>query len=339
MRRSESQVRATEFGEIVVRDLARTFRRPVASPGLIGAARQVLRPRWANVEALAGVSFEIARGETVGYLGPNGAGKSTTLKLLAGVIQPTSGEVRVNGVDPAKARRSNARQIGAVWGHRDGLWWDLPVRDSLQALRSIYRVDRTSFDRNLRELTEVFGLARVLDVPARQLSLGQRTRANLCAAFLHRPAVLFLDEPTIGLDAPAKRRLRERLREIQRVQGTTVVLTSHDLEDVEEMCQRLILIDSGKIAYDGGVEGVAAAFGALRVLRVDYVQGTLSTDLPHEFGARVQRERDDRLAIHFDPRRIAPPDLLQLASTVGEVRDFSLEAEKIASVIELVSAK
>jgi ABC-2 type transport system ATP-binding protein len=210
------------------------------------------------VHAVRDLSFTVAPGEFVGYLGPNGAGKSTTIKMLCGILTPTSGRVRVAGLDPSRKRTTLARRIGVVFGQRTTLWWDLPLRDSFELIRHLYKVDRNVFKTRLDELTETLDLGGFIRTPVRQLSLGQRMRGDLAAALLHAPDVLVLDEPTIGLDVVSKSSIRAFLRRLNTEQGTTVLLTTHDLGDIERLCRRVMLIDHGRLAFDGTLDELMA---------------------------------------------------------------------------------
>ena len=221
------------------------------------------------VDAVNGISFRVGRGELLGYLGPNGAGKSTTIKMLTGILVPSSGRVSVAGLEPSRKRIELARRIGAMFGQRIQLWWDLPLRDSFELLRHIYRVPADRHRRSLARFREVLDLDPFLDTPVRQLSLGQRIRGELTAAMLHGPELLFLDEPTIGLDVVAKQRVRDFLVEINREDGVTVMLTTHDLGDIERLCNRLLVIDRGSLIWDGGIPELKARYGGERTLVVD----------------------------------------------------------------------
>ncbi|RVX40266.1 ABC-2 type transport system ATP-binding protein [Nonomuraea polychroma] len=210
------------------------------------------------VHAVRDLSFTVSAGEFVGYLGPNGAGKSTTIKMLCGILTPTSGRVRVAGLDPSRRRTTLARRIGVVFGQRTTLWWDLPLADSFELIRLLYKVERAAFTSRLDELTETLDLGAFMRTPVRQLSLGQRMRGDLAAALLHAPDVLVLDEPTIGLDVVSKAGIRDFLRRLNAEQGTTVLLTTHDLGDIERLCRRVMLIDHGRLAFDGTLEELMA---------------------------------------------------------------------------------
>ncbi|WP_407543181.1 ATP-binding cassette domain-containing protein (plasmid) [Deinococcus radiomollis] len=231
--------------------------------GLFSTRRQVTR-------AVDDISFTVDAGEMVGYLGPNGAGKSTTIKVLTGLLVPSGGVVRVNGLVPWQDRRRYVAGIGAVFGQRTTLWWDLPVRESLELLQHVYRVPAARFRENLSAFSQLLDLGPFLNTPVKNLSLGQRMRADLAAALLHEPALLFLDEPTIGLDVVARERIREFIREVNRERGVTVLLTTHDLLDVERLCRRVMIIDHGSLLYDGALAGLQERFGGERRLVVDY---------------------------------------------------------------------
>src|SRR4051795_4896531 len=249
---------------IDVEDLRKTFRVAVRHGGRLGAFKTLLRREYRSIPAVDGVSFQLEAGEMVGYIGPNGAGKSTTIKMLTGILVPTSGHIVVDGRVPHQQRVEHVRRIGVVFGQRTQLWWDLPTIDSFELLRHIYRIPEARWRANLREFVELLDLGPFLETPVRQLSLGQRMRADLVAALLHEPAILFLDEPTIGLDVVAKERIRQFLADINRARGVTVLLTTHDLEDITRLCQRVVLIDHGHVIYDGGLEDLRTRFGRQR---------------------------------------------------------------------------
>ena len=252
--------------QIVVTHLRKTYRISERDPGVLGALRGLVRRRHRTVDALAGLSFELQRGELLGFIGPNGAGKSTTIKILAGILRPDAGRVEIDGRDPFADRERHVARIGVVFGQRTQLWWDLPVGDGFALLREIYRVDPVRFARTRDELVALLHLDRLLDQPVRQLSLGQRMRAEIAAALLHEPDILFLDEPTIGLDAPSKLAVRDFVRRANRERGTTVLLTTHDMHDVEALAERVIVIGHGRVLADCAVEGLRAQVVAARRL-------------------------------------------------------------------------
>ena len=244
--------------QIVVDQLRKTYRVHEREPGIAGALKAMLRPRYRTVQALDGVSFALERGELLGFIGPNGAGKSTTIKVLSGILRPDGGTVRIDGRDPFEDRERHVARIGVVFGQRTQLWWDLPVGDGFDLLRDIYRVDPQRFARTRDELVALLKLDKLLDQPVRQLSLGQRMRAEIAAALLHEPEILFLDEPTIGLDAPSKLAVREFVLRANRERGTTVLLTTHDMHDIEALAERVIVIGHGRVLADCAVDALRA---------------------------------------------------------------------------------
>jgi ABC-2 type transport system ATP-binding protein len=255
---------------IVVEELAKSYRVAERDPGVFGALKGLVRRRTRTIEALQGVSFTLERGELLGFIGPNGAGKSTTIKILSGILEPDAGRFEVDGLVPHADRIKHVARIGVVFGQRTQLWWDLPVVDGFELLRDIYRVDRAAYARTRDELVAMLRLERLLDQPVRQLSLGQRMRAEIAAALLHEPRILFLDEPTIGLDAPSKLAVREFVKRLNRERGVTVLLTTHDMHDIEALAERVIVIGHGRVLADG-------TFNALRA-RIAAEQGPDDTD-------------------------------------------------------------
>jgi viologen exporter family transport system ATP-binding protein len=254
------------------------------------------RRRRRVVEAVRGISFRVERGELLGYLGPNGAGKSTTVKMLTGILVPSAGHVRVAGLEPSRQRIQLARRIGAMFGQRVQLWWDLPLVESFELLRHIYRVPGDRYRQSLARFREVLDLDPFLQTPVRQLSLGQRIRGELTAAMLHEPELLFLDEPTIGLDVIARQRVREFLAELNRERGVTVLLTTHDLGDIERLCSRLLVIDHGVLIWDGSLAELKARYGGERTLIVDLDEPAPPLDID---GARVERVDGPRQWLRF----------------------------------------
>jgi ABC-2 type transport system ATP-binding protein len=245
-----------QAGTIVAETLTKAYQVPVRDPGLLGALRGIVAPRYAEKVAVDGVDLRVEPGELLALLGPNGAGKSTTIKMLCGILTPTSGTVTVNGITPHKDRIANARKIGVVFGQRSQLWRDLPARKSLEVLRDIYGLPEATYERRIAEFDRILELREFWDTRARQLSLGQRVRCDLAAALLHDPPVVFLDEPTIGMDVVVKEQVREFLRDQVTRRGRTVLLTTHDMTEVSRLTQRVVLIDHGRLMYDGVVGGL-----------------------------------------------------------------------------------
>ncbi|MFB6438736.1 ATP-binding cassette domain-containing protein [Streptomyces sp. NPDC056411] len=289
-----------------------------------------LRRVRTEVRAVDGISFQVPRGEMVGYIGPNGAGKSTTIKMLTGILTPSGGRLRVAGTDPARERTRLARRIGVVFGQRTTLWWDLPLRDSYEVVRRMYRIPDAVFRANLDRCVELLGLAPLLAVPVRQLSLGQRMRGDIAAALLHDPEVLYLDEPTIGLDVISKAKVREFLREVNAERGTTVLLTTHDLTDIEQLCRRVMVIDHGRLVYDGGLDGLRAAGDGERTLVVDLERALPPIEgVP---GARTVKVEGPRQWLAFPAGRSAAPLVAAVAARYPLV-DLSVREPDIEDVI------
>ncbi|MBP2339264.1 ABC-2 type transport system ATP-binding protein [Saccharothrix coeruleofusca] len=317
---------------IEVRDLRREFTRTRK----LGRFRR----ERTRVVAVDGVDLAVAAGEAVGYVGPNGAGKSTTIKVLTGVLVPTSGHVRVCGVDPARQRRELARRIGVVFGQRSQLWWDLPLAESFDLLRAVYRVPAADYARRRAECVELLELGPFLATPVRQLSLGQRMRGEITAALLHGPELLVLDEPTIGLDLESKERLREFLAELHTSRGTTLLLTTHDLDDIERLCPRLVVIDRGRVLADGPLDALRAEVSPERVLVVDLERPPAAPldDLPGVVSVRAEL---GGLRQHLSFRRADTTAAALIAAVAGRaaVHDLSVEEPEIDEVVRRLYAR
>lgn len=264
---------------IDVKDLRKEFNVQKNREGLKGAMLDLFRREYSQVAAVKDISFQIPRGEICGYIGENGAGKSTTIKMLTGILVPTSGEIRVNGFVPHQDREKFVRGIGVVFGQRSQLWWDIGVIESFQLLRKVYRVPEQEFKKRLEELVERLQLQDLLNRPVRKLSLGQRMRCELVASLLHNPSIVFLDEPTIGLDIVVKTEIREFLKQMNQQYETTILLTTHDLQDIEALCSRVIMLDDGKIIYDGGLEELKAKWGKGREVHFQFASPFLMEQL------------------------------------------------------------
>ena len=251
---------------IVAQGLSKTFRTFDRRPGVLGSLRDLFARNYRELKAVQDLSLSIAGGEIIGYIGPNGAGKSTTIKMLTGIMVPSSGTITVNGFDPHRQRSRYVRTVGAVFGQRSQLWWDLAVWESFELLRHLYDVSLQDFEQRFKRFDEVLQLSEFLRTPVRKLSLGQRMKADLAASLIHNPKVLFLDEPTVGVDVVTKTRLRAFLRDFNREFGTTILLTTHDMQDIEALCQRVVVIDHGRIMHDGDLEALKVRYGARKRL-------------------------------------------------------------------------
>ena len=286
-----------------------------------------------EVRAVDDVTFSVERGTLCGYIGPNGAGKSTTVKMLTGILVPSSGRISVGGLEPSRQRIKLARRIGAMFGQRVQLWWDLPLLDSFELLRHVYRVPGDRYRANLATFRELLDLDPFLQTPVRQLSLGQRVRGELSAVMLHDPEIVFLDEPTIGLDVVAKERVREFLTEINRERGVTVMLTTHDLTDIERLCKRILMIDHGRLIYDGTVDDLLARYGGERTLVVDLEQPAPPLDVP---GARVTRVDGARQWLRFRRDETTAAAVTAAVAQRAQLVDLALEEPDIEEVVRRI---
>ena len=318
------------MSQIIVEDLVKRFRVAERAPGVWGALRGVARRRYRTVSALDGVSFEIAPGELVGYIGPNGAGKSTTVKVISGILVPDSGRCEILGRVPWKERVAHVRNIGVVFGQRTQLWWDLPVVESFDLLRDIYSVNGAEYDRTRGELIDVLGISPLLDVPVRLLSLGQRMRCDLAASLLHSPSILFLDEPTIGLDAVSKLAFRDFIKRFNRERGVTVILTTHDMDDIEALCDRLMVIGKGQILSDGTLDELRSRISQERRLIVDLEDE--GAELSYPDAVVVRRDRS-RIHLSFDPTAVSAAELISRITAVHQVRDLFVENPPIEEIV------
>jgi ABC-2 type transport system ATP-binding protein len=324
---------------IEARELTKWFRVPIKAPGLVGALKHLARPRYEDKLAVDRIDLRIDAGESVAYIGPNGAGKSTTLKMLTGILVPSSGEVRVRGLTPHRQRIENARNVGVVFGQRTQLWWDLPVQESLRLLGDIYEVPTKVFERNLREFVDLLDLGPLLPIPARQLSLGQRMRCDLAASLLHSPPILFLDEPTIGLDVAVKARIREFIKRIKRESGVTILLTSHDLGDIEDLCERIVMIDRGKLVFDGPLGAIKDRFGRERVLHLmlrDAVPRAVELareSLPELPASALSQPGPHQLVVRFDATAMPPGTLAGRLLALLPVDDLRIEETSVESIV------
>ena len=289
-----------------------------------------------ELTAVDELSLQIEAGESVGYIGANGAGKSTTIKMLVGILVPSSGTIRTCGLEPVRARKELARQVGVVFGQRSQLWWDLPLRESFEILAAIHRLDPQVGRRRTAQLVERLEMAETLATPVRQLSLGQRMRAEIAAALLHQPPLLILDEPTIGLDVLSKLRLREFLIDARREFNTTLLLTTHDMGDIERLCDRILVVDHGRMVYDGSLAGLARTVGARRVLVVDLAEPVADLGAVPSAQTLGAEGGGLRHRYAFDPETTTVPALLAVLSQRATIRDLSIEEPEIEDVVRRI---
>jgi ABC-2 type transport system ATP-binding protein len=325
---------------IDVRELSKDFRTFKRREGVWGSIQNLFVREHITVRAVDRVSFAVDRGEMVGYIGPNGAGKSTSIKMLTGILMPSSGEARVNGYLPYRQRRQYVKSIGVVFGQRTQLWWDIAVVESFKLLRRIYEVPERDFRERMDKFNQILGIQDYLFTPVRKLSLGERMRCDLAAALLHNPPLLFLDEPTIGLDVVAKDQIRKFLRAINREFQTTVLLTTHDLDDIEELCRRIMIIDHGRLLYDGPLDLLKQKLLRTKQIKFAVKDSGQLTRVQSFVRDGLELEQVDQLTylIRFDRTRMATADLIRQILNTVEVRDLLIEDEPIEEVVKRIYA-
>ncbi|MCR5168316.1 MAG: ATP-binding cassette domain-containing protein [Oscillospiraceae bacterium] len=323
---------------IQIRNITKEFRVPDRRDGLMGSIRDLFSRSYHTLRAVDDISMDIAQGEIIGYLGPNGAGKSTTIKMMTGVLEPTSGEILVNGCAPYRNRTRNAQNIGVVFGQRSQLWWSLPLIESFRLLRDIYMIPDAQYNEMLELYSSLVDIGPLLHKPVRQMSLGQRTLSDILAAFLHDPKIVFLDEPTIGLDVSMKSKIRTLIYELNRKKNTTVILTTHDMGDVDALCERIVIIDHGKMLYDNDIEHLKKYFGAYRTLKLR-VKGCLSeqaesiaAELP---GCPVTSD-DNWISVLVNEDKQKVVSVLSQLQTSYDIRDMQLEEISSEEVIKRI---
>ena len=321
--------------------LTKVFRTPVKDPGLSGSIKHLFTRRFSDRVAVDGVDLTIDRGEAVAYVGPNGAGKSTTIKMLTGILVPTAGEVHVDGIVPHRKRIQNARNIGVVFGQRTQLWWDIPVRESLALLKEIHRIPQERYEATLRSYDQLLEIDELLPVIGRRLSLGQRMRADLAAALLHDPKILYLDEPTIGLDISVKDRVRAFVNKLIAERGTTVMLTTHDLGDIEDICRRIVIIDKGRVIYDGQLQAVKDAFARERSIHFQLQHATVDRQAIARRLEGVEllpSEKPELLGLRFDRFATSAAEVVGAVMKEADIVDFTIDEPAIEDVIRKVYA-
>lgn len=322
---------------ISVEDLKKEYKITVKKEGLAGAFLSLFNPKYEIKEAVKGVSFNIEEGEMVGYIGSNGAGKSTTIKMLTGILTPTSGKVLVNGLEPTKNRTKNNMQIGAVFGQRTQLWWDIPVIESYKLIQKIYEISDKDYKENIEYFSQTLKLDELMHVPVRQLSLGQKMRCEIAASFLHNPKIVYLDEPTIGLDFMVKEKIRKFIKQLNKDKNTTVILTTHDLQDIEEICNRIIIIDQGLIMFDGQLEKIKEEFSKFSVasILIKEITEDLQVFLKTKNGNFEVLSIDENVInITFDKRKITIARIFEKLSKYCTILDLNIQNISIEEIVK-----
>jgi ABC-2 type transport system ATP-binding protein len=315
---------------IEVQNLRKEFKKLIPKTGFLSGIRNLWNTNYTTHVAVDDITFQVEEGELLGYIGPNGAGKSTSIKMMTGILVPTAGNIQIAGLTPWKQRREHAQNIGVVFGQKTQLWWDIPPIESFRVLKTIYKIPDDVYKKNLKTFRDLLDLHEFENTPVRQLSLGQRMRADLAAAMLHNPRILFLDEPTIGVDVLAKERLREFIKEINRTRGVTILLTTHDMIDIEKLCNRMAIIDGGKIIYDGSIHDLKSRFGHERTLIIELEDAPYSLNIPH---TRVLREEGSRVWLAFDKDKLSASDVMMRVAEQHTIRDLSVEEPEIESIV------
>ncbi len=321
---------------IEVKDVSKSFRINKRSAGVMGMLSNLVAPKYEKKQAVDHISFSIEEGEMVGFIGPNGAGKSTTIKMLSGILFPDEGDIRVNGYIPYKQRKDYVGSIGVVFGQKSQLQWDLPVIDSFELLKAIYRIPDEVYKKNLGRFTDMLDMGGFINQPVRQLSLGQRMRADIVAALLHSPKIVFFDEPTIGVDVVGKETIRTFIRELNREDGVTMLFTTHDMQDIEKTCNRLIIIDKGAKVYDGSLQGIRNTYGTTRQLDVEFGS---SQDIQPILGVEImdlEQEDSRKKRFIFDNKEIQINQLMNHLLTKYDVRDINVSEPEIERIIRKI---
>lgn len=317
-------------------NLTKEFKKPIRGKGLSGMIKTLFSRKYEVIEAVKDVSFKINEGEIVGYIGSNGAGKSTTIKMMCGILNPTRGKVLIDGVEPYQKRKQIASKIGVVFGQKTQLWWDIPLIESFKVLKEIYQISDKDYQERLQFLFDVLSLDKFLSQPVRTLSLGQRMRADLAASLLHNPEILFLDEPTIGLDVLAKQKIREAIKAMNAKYKTTVILTTHDMNDIENLCSKVIMIEKGSIIYDGPLMKIKHKFGNIKTLVLS-VNPDLDIGSVAKFDGDIDiKKEEDRVDIRFNADKIKLESVINYAFSVLKATDMKVNDISIEDVVKKI---
>ena len=318
---------------IVVENLEKVFKKPIRKPGIIGMFKTLFSRKYETKVAVNKINFTINEGEIVGYIGSNGAGKSTTIKMMCGILNPTSGKVLINGIEPYKKRQTVAKQIGVVFGQKTQLWWDIPLIESFNVLKEIYLISDEEYKERFDFLQEVLDIKDFINQPVRTLSLGQRMRADLAASLLHNPKILFLDEPTIGLDVLVKEKIRNAILMMNKKYNTTVILTTHDMSDIEMLCNRIIMIEKGNIIYDGSLKDIKNKFGDLRTLNIQLDTTSINLDELKTFNDQVNYEFENgTLIAKFDAAKVSLDKVINEILKKYTIKDMKIKELTIEDI-------
>lgn len=321
---------------IEIHELTKVFRKPIRKEGVLGMLKTLFSRKYEEKVAVNHISLTIKDGEIVGYIGANGAGKSTTIKMMCGILTPTSGKILIDGIEPYKKRKQVAKNMGVVFGQKTQLWWDIPLIESFKVLKEIYQVSDKDYEERMKFLTETLGLQDFLHQPVRTLSLGQRMRADLAAAWLHNPKILFLDEPTIGLDVLVKEKIREAIKMMNQKYHTTVILTTHDMKDIENLCSRVIMIDNGEIIYDGSLSNIKHRFGDLRTITLDMDHEVNLEEVSTFDGKLLSEQKENRLILKFNADELPIEDVMDYVFHTLHAHDIQLSEINIEDVVRSI---
>lgn len=321
---------------IEIHELTKVFRKPIRKEGVLGMLKTLFSRKYEEKVAVNHISLTINDGEIVGYIGANGAGKSTTIKMMCGILTPTSGKILIDGIEPYKKRKQVAKNMGVVFGQKTQLWWDIPLIESFKVLKEIYQVSDKDYEERMKFLTETLGLQDFLHQPVRTLSLGQRMRADLAAAWLHNPKILFLDEPTIGLDVLVKEKIREAIKMMNQKYHTTVILTTHDMKDIENLCSRVIMIDNGEIIYDGSLSNIKHRFGDLRTITLDMDHEVNLEEVSTFDGKLLSEQKENRLILKFNADELPIEDVMDYVFHTLHAHDIQLSEINIEDVVRSI---
>lgn len=324
---------------IEVKNVTKEFKKTIKEPGLKGSVKSLFHKKVETVKAVDDISFSVAEGEILGFIGPNGAGKSTAIKMLTGILTPSSGEIVINGQIPYKNRKKYVKEIGVVFGQRTQLWWDLPLTETFTVLKEIYQIEDKAFKDRMDFLNNVLELESFINSPVRTLSLGQRMRADIAASMIHNPKVLFLDEPTIGLDVVVKDNIRKAIAEINKNEKTTIILTTHDLSDIELLCKRIVMIDKGKKVYDGALDNMKEKYGRMREIHINLKSENDMGKL--DFEERFGLSGDDlelaldgkKAVVKFNASKVQVSDMLSYVLGAISVKDIAVSEADIEEII------